>query len=70
MIVKAKKYGNSLVINIPSALCEFFHFKENRTEFSMENENGQFVIRARPDISKVLDKLDDKYSTTFENLAK
>mgnify|MGYP000560185501 CR=1 FL=1 len=68
MIVQAKKYGNSRVINIPPALWEFFRFND-QSNFSFENESGQLVIRALPSVEKSMDRIDAQYGELFQRLA-
>ena len=70
MIIKAKKYGNSRVLPIPKAIWDLFGMQVDKTEFLIKTENNQLVIRTRPNIPNILDKLDEKYHQTFENLAK
>ena len=68
MIVKAKKYGNSHVINIPNALWDFFRFNKD-SRFSFENENGQLVIRAKSDIESNIEEIENQYGEVFQRLA-
>ena len=72
MKTKLKKYGaNSQAVVIPKAILELFGISPD-TEFSIETENNQLVIRPDSTDSKVsasIKKMDAKYGKLFQRLA-